>query len=365
MINNRDGIYYWKSDRPSGAASLSGKINQTQLNHIIAGLQETSKRWSGNQAYKLRPTGNQGSHLICLAESEANKYFIRVEIGREADRYMEVESRLLSEVRLVGVPTPEVIFVDSTRETVPFSYQVIEYLDFPDLNTLNKRGELNLSDVSKNIGKLIATYQNIQLNGFGLFNTRLLIDEAKLVGIHQKYEDYFFLNWEQHLSQLKNAEFLSRTEVNEIREVVSLNNHLLRIERGVLVHKDMALWNVLGTSNQVKAIIDWDDAISGDPSDDISLMACFHTGAIVKNIIEGYESIRQLPQDFSSRFWLHLLRNMVVKAVIRINGGYFDKTDDFFLIGSGEDGLSLKEITKTKIEKALLGLKENLSITTL
>ncbi|MFN9915135.1 MAG: phosphotransferase, partial [Pirellulaceae bacterium] len=39
---------------------------------------------------------------------------------------------------------------------------------------------------------------------------------------------------------------------------------MLNLPLGCLVHKDLALWNILGTRDQIAAFIDFDDAISGD-----------------------------------------------------------------------------------------------------
>jgi fructosamine-3-kinase len=133
---------------------------------------------------------------------------------------------------------------------------------------------------------------------------------------------------------------------------------LLDLAPGCLVHKDLALWNILGTKSQIYDFIDFDDSIAGDVMDDLSLLACFHDAAFLRRVFEGYQSMRQLPQDHLRRFWLHLLRNMIVKAVIRVGAGYFDRNDGFFLIGSGSSGASLREITLSKLATALRGLRE-------
>jgi hypothetical protein len=69
-----------------------------------------------------------------------------------------------------------------------------------------------------------------------------------------------------------------------------------------------------------------------------------------------------VPEHHLRRFWLHLLRNMIVKAVIRVGAGYFDRDDGFFLIGSGSSGASLREITLSRLSTALLGLREGSGI---
>lgn len=93
--------------------------------------------------------------------------------------------------------------------------------------------------------------------------------------------------------------------------------------------------------------------------DDLSLLGCFHDAGFLVRALEGYESARPLPDEYRRRFWLHLLRNMIVKAVIRVGAGYFDRTDGFFLIGSGTSGADLKTFTQARWRRALLGLREN------
>jgi hypothetical protein len=50
---------------------------------------------------------------------------------------------------------------------------------------------------------------------------------------------------------------------------------------------------------------------------------------------------------------------MLVKAVIRVGAGYFDRQDGFFLIDSGSNGTELKRLTHERIALALRGLATN------
>jgi hypothetical protein len=49
---------------------------------------------------------------------------------------------------------------------------------------------------------------------------------------------------------------------------------------------------------------------------------------------------------------------MIVKAVIRVGAGYFDRDDGFFLISSGGSGQSLRHTTLSRLATALRGLRE-------
>jgi hypothetical protein len=99
--------------------------------------------------------------------------------------------------------------------------------------------------------------------------------------------------------------------------------------------------------------------------DDLSLLGCFHDGRVLSRVLEGYTAVRPLPEESRRRFWLHLLRNMIVKAVIRVGAGYFERTDRFFLIDSGNTGADLRVSTHERLATALRGLREDRPIETL
>jgi hypothetical protein len=79
-------------------------------------------------------------------------------------------------------------------------------------------------------------------------------------------------------------------------------------------------------------------------------------------VLDGYASVRPLPARFRERFWLHLLRNMIVKSVIRVGAGYFTRDDGFFLIGAGGSGGNLERQTRDKLAAAAKGMDGDMEI---
>lgn len=214
----------------------------------------------------------------------------------------------------------------------------------------NKRTEID------SLNGYIARWQGIRPAGFGPFRVGRGRDPQALAGLHSCYENYFHLRLDEQLDFLRRGELVSSSVVTKIRKAIAECHKLLQLPQGCLVHKDMALWNVLGTPENIIAIIDWDDTISGDPMDDLSLLACFHDAEFLTAALRSYQSVRPLPDNWLIRFWLHLLRNMIVKAVIRVGAGYFDRGNSFFLIGSGQNGSDLREFTLARLHTAMRGL---------
>jgi len=355
-MNPRSSIYYWKCDRPAAFHGTDGAARHAAYADRLAAV--LRERFPG-QTLALRPAASQGNHITWLATLDGTEAFVRVEDGPERDDYIEVESRVLAEVRAVGVPAPRVLGVDASRQHVPFAWQVLEHIACPDLNQLYKAGRLDLSQVAHPIGAAVARWQGLQPRGFGPFNPEVLRQQNRLEGFHTRYADYFFLHLDRHLQFLTGHAFLSAPEAAEIKAALLQHQALLALEQGCLVHKDLALWNILGTETELAAFIDWDDAIAGDPMDDLALLGCFYDGAILARALAGYITVRALPDEYRRRFWLHLLRNMLVKAVIRIGAGYFDRNDGFFLIGAGASGADLKTFTRQRLAAALKGLQED------
>jgi aminoglycoside phosphotransferase (APT) family kinase protein len=355
---NRQNIYYWKCDRPYPFYAIDKK-GQGDTKDIEIKVAEMLQDYFGGAAVCERAKG-QGNHLTFKASFEGRTYFVRVENGPDDDDYMEVEASIIDKVRAMNVPTPHIYAVDSSRLKYPFAYQIMENVDEVDLNQLYRKGELDTMLIMRELGHYIAIWQSFATDGFGPFDSDMLRREKVLVGLHQTYRDYYYLNLDRHLDFLVSNSFITRGRSSELLDAINSNSEVLDIPKGCLVHKDLALWNVMGTRHSIKKIIDWDDSVSGDPTDDLSLMACFHSPKEISALIEGYTSFKELPKDFETRFWMHLLRNILYKAVIRVGAGYFAKDDGNFFLSS--DGDKLKEITQEKINAAYDGLTRKLTI---
>lgn len=345
---SRADIYYWKCDRPAAFHGTQPAAEvQAQLQPVLL---QALERHFATAVKQLRPGAGQGNHLTWLAEVEERQLFIRVENGPEQDGQLAIESALLDQVRAQGVCTPRVYGYDASRSQLPFAWQALECIPFPDLNHWAKQGLLQQETIAHGIGVAVGQWQGLHHAGYGPLN-------ADMRGYHSQYADYYHLRLEQHLHYLTAQSFLSTAQAQEMLAEIGQHQELLVQKQGCFVHKDLALWNVLGSPQHIAAFIDLDDAISGDAMDDLSLLGCFHDGPFLRAALRGYSSQRPLPQDYRRRFWLHLLRNMIVKSVIRVGAGYFQRSESFFLISSGSSGLGLRDFTLARLSLALHGLR--------
>lgn len=351
----RRNIYYWKCDRP---AAFHGTQARDAVDEVIERqLGQALRQHFSTSNVVLRSSPSQGHHLTWNADIDGTAMFVRVENGPEEEDRMELESAMADTIRAAGVPAPRVHGFDASRSHVPFAWQAQERIAHPDLNHWHKQGMLDVPRIASEIGAAVARWQSIRPAGFGPFNSTLGRGPGRLCGYHAGYADYFQLRLEEHLAYLLKHGFLDAAQCSDLAAECGNHRSLLQLEHGCFVHKDLALWNILGTRHHAAAFIDFDDAISGDPMDDLSLLACFHDAGFLGHAFSGYASIRPLPENHLRRFWLHLLRNMIVKAVIRVGAGYFDRDDGFFLIPRGSSGGGLREFTLSRLNLALTALR--------
>jgi len=348
----RQDIYYWKCDRPTSFHGLRTGAEEQSADLRPALAELLSPRFG--DCLELTPLSNAGNHRTFRLKHRAGLGFVRVEDGPEADRHLEIETRIIEAVGRTGVPVSKVLFTDASRAKHPFAVQVLDYLGVPSLHSFHLKEGLNLPVIARQIGRSVAQWQAVPVVDFGHFRHS---SDAVLRGTHAGYETYFTLNLERHLSVLTRHRFLSKEEAAGVLREVERCRKLLDLPSPCLVHKDLALWNIMGEQESIAAFIDWDDAIAGDPCDDLSLVACFHSPETVREVVAGYGEIRELPGDFDARFHLHLLRNLIVKALIRCEAGYFDLgRDQHFLFAPGQDGAALRQFTRERFESACRGL---------
>lgn len=119
----------------------------------------------------------------------------------------------------------------------------------------------------------------------------------------------------------RNLEYLLKTEVitavqaGGIRKIFDKNQ--FELKQGVLVQNDLADWNLLVEKNKISGIIDWDEAHSGDPVMDFACFSLFFPDERLKLLIDGYNKVSPLPENFAGKMHLYKLRYVVAKLVIR------------------------------------------------
>jgi aminoglycoside phosphotransferase (APT) family kinase protein len=350
----RNNIYYWKCDSPLSIEEK--KKSYFKEKYSGSDIEDVVKRACtehlGKPPKEISAAGCDGNHFAYIVTYPDRKYFFRADGGSSGDDYMLAESRLMKLVSETGVPVPNVYHTDVEMKRYPVMFQIMDLIEGKSLSVYHRNNELQVDKVAYELGIYMRRLHSVKMDGFGFVDTDLLKKTGTVKCLDEKYPEYFYKRLDDHLEYLSRNDLLSLGTIDEIRQLFRKYSSLLNLDTGVLVHRDLALWNVLGTPDRITAIIDWDDAVGGDPADDLGILQCFYEDDFMAHVFSGYFGDEKMSQDFQIRIWLHTLRNMLWKTMIRDYMGYFKKGKDFFLSGNTGD-ISLKEYTFLKIERSM------------
>lgn len=231
---------------------------------------------------------------------------------------MLTEKLVTDKVRSVGLPTNHILHVDVTRKHVPFDFQIQETLEGTDPEVNFPDSQIEYDQLSFELGHFIAKLSEISLDGFGLFNEHAASNQ-QLVGQHKSMHDYVMTKVIEDLAYLVTAKVIMPKVSSKIETLLAESKDLLNVDQGTLVHHDLADHNLLYKDGHLSAVFDWETAVSGDVA--LDLASCPTWGTLYpreEQMLKGFQSIRQLPNQWEEKRDVYRLRTMLWKMVFAI-----------------------------------------------
>lgn len=282
---------------------------------------------------EMKPSTSWGSsHVIYFVKVQGRKspLVFRANLGFNTmpEAVMKVEQLICDEVAQTGVPTNKVLYVDISRKSYNFDYQIEECLEGSDIESNFKGTKEEYDKMSFDLGVYIAIYSKIQFDKFGMFEVNSA-NKNILIGTKNTFYDYIITCLDKDLSYLVNSSVVTNDKRKKIRDLFEefkpvINN----IKRGSLVHHDLADHNIFFDEKcKITGIFDWEAAIVGDPILDLASCPTWRTFYPREEIlIEGYRSIAQLPDHFREKMNIYRLRTMLWKIVYAIRMNILNST---------------------------------------
>jgi aminoglycoside phosphotransferase (APT) family kinase protein len=354
----RTNIYYWKCDNPLPVEEKLVYNDKYKLADITDVVKDIAVKEFRKVPIKIISTGSSGNHYAYHIVYKNKTYFFRSDDGKIDDDYMDAEKVAIDLARKSGVSVPQIFATDTSKKYFPVRYQIMEKVDGESMKEFYQKGTMDRNKTSTQLGSELAKMHKVKLEKYGFLNTKLIRDKNTVEGLDDTNEQYFNKKLNDHLEYLGKTNFLTLKEVEDINKLIDINRKYLGIEKGHLVHKDIAFWNMIGTPTKINAIVDWDDVISGDPVDDLAVVRCFYDEDVFDPLIKSYFSNDNMPENFYPRLWLYMIRNMLWKAVFRSFMQYFDFKEKVNLLMKSDENKSLKQFTYEKLYFAVDKLRK-------
>lgn len=317
-------IYYTVAHRSQEEIdSFKTRYNKFDTKYILKIFSDTLNLKVTN----IKASGSWGSsHVVYFVYIERidNPLIFRANLGfnKIPEVVMKAEKLICDKVLKLNIPTNKVLYVDISRKKYPFDFQIQECLIGNDIENNFKDTKEVYDKLSFDLGVYIAKYSQIKFDGFGMFDEKL-VEKNLLKGNKKTFYEYVTTCLESDLEYLIDANVILKTTGKEIINLFEKHKPIINsIKKGSLVHHDLADHNIFFKGNNLTGIFDWETALSGDPILDLASCPTWRTFYPRENIlIEGYKSVKNLPDFFKEKMDIYRLRTMLWKIVyaIRMN----------------------------------------------
>jgi len=303
----RRRIFYPKTDIHLDADRLTGPhVDRSLIEQALDEQVQDIEAISGGTLHKL--------FRVCAAEK---RWILKLAL-EDTDFGFAIESRAMDQLRAVGLPALQVgpFSVIGDRLNVPFLF--IEEASGQTLTSFeNPETQQMPEPLLFELGRTLARIHQVPAKGAGLIDC----STEEWTGLHQNWWNYILLRLDDHLQVCSE---IGATRESERSVIEKIFRSELKAEKRLL-HGDPGHHNVFSDGRKITAIIDWEDALAGDPIFDIAYWGTFVRDEMRARFLEGYQTVEKLPADFEHRYWLYYLRVALSKSVHRHRFGIKDR----------------------------------------
>lgn len=234
-----------------------------------------------------------------------------------------IESAAMSALRETNLPALNIPAFEVLSGTLPCPFLIMDEAKGKPLNHFeDPQTQAMHEPLLFELGRTLAKIHRIAGSGAGLLNAGA---ERWPTGLHANWTDYMMLRLDEHLKICREINAISSAEQAAIIKHFSNAVSVLQHAPIRLLHGDPGHHNIFSDGARITAIIDWEDALCGDPIFDLAYWGTFVRDEMRARLLEGYKTIEPLAGDFEQRYWLYYLRVAISKTVHRFKFGTKDR----------------------------------------
>lgn len=272
----------------------------------------------------VTPAPHQGTfHLVHIGTGQLS---LIVRSSRpdviDPDHTLNIEAVLaphLASARVPHVPVRAVAV--GAKRVAPFDLAIQDMAPGEALCDLPE-AVCECPDLLRSVGQVMRDLHAIEGRGGGPVCLQTGDDEG-LRGLHQDWRDYMMLNLEVHVAGCRAIGAITSDQSEAILEIFTDHAAVCIDVPTRLLHGDLGNHNIFVQNNAVVALIDWEDALIGDPAFDVAMWLTFHPPRRHAAFLQGYGPAAQ-EDGFRLRCALSFLRIALSKTVHRHRFAYPD-----------------------------------------
>ena len=225
-----------------------------------------------------------------------------------------------------GVLAPKVRLVRFQSDGAPFDLAIIDLARGTPLRDLGDALLDDAPEIIAAIGDALQRTHRVEGDGAGLLDVTDEEAGPRPRGVHQHFSDYIDVCLHKHIAACVRAEFLDSGLAQRVERLFMHMRPALADRPMRLLHGDPGIHNICWDpdSKSVSALIDWEDALVGDPLFDIAMWSTFHPPRRLAPFLSGY-GLSSPTREEQQLIALYFLRIALSKTVHRLRFGIVDQ----------------------------------------
>ena len=288
-------------------------------------IETAVKSLLGLDPIDVAPAPRQGTfHLVHSVRGSMPPLVVRssrVDV-LDPDDALNIEAVVAPYLSRARVPHAPVRAVEvGTKRVAPFDLAIQDMASGESLRDLPETVS-ECPDLLRSVGQVMRDLHAIEGSGGGPVCLQTGDDE-ELRGLHPDWRDYMMLNLEAHVAGCRAIGAVTSDQSEAILEIFINQAAIWHDVPMRLLHGDLGNHNIFVQNNAVAALIDWEDALIGDPAFDVAMWLTFHPPRRHAAFLQGYGPAAQ-DDGFRLRCALSFLRIALSKTVHRHRFAYLD-----------------------------------------
>lgn len=253
------------------------------------------------------PVGLSGCEIEHVADGVSTDVF-RIKKGRESF-YFRITPQgenfspeaIAHELLLKkGVIVPKVLYFEDFNEELGRSFMIVSEIKGAPLKA--DRDSKQSQGVAQKAGEQLALINSIPIAGFGWVD-RSKKNVRKIEATGDDYHDFVLNRLDGMLTSLVDQTIITGSLSKNISLVVSRNEHYFDYDQAYLAHGDFDASHIYQHEGKYTGIIDFGDIRATSPYHDLAHFETY-SGELFRHLLEGYKSVRRLPEDYVHRISL-------------------------------------------------------------
>lgn len=317
----RKDVFSWKSDIPLSDEILRSLRNDEKntISEDMAIQALNSIEWDYVSCQLLAQQGT--FHTVFRVIQNNSVHILRVsKLSALTDVALYVEENVLVALAKHHISHAAIDVIDCSRQSVPFDFGVCDYLQGESL-TAKDCDDADIMPFIPVVARYLKSVHAIHGKGFGFIYPE---KQERLCGINGDWFDFLGCHLERHLSILLDTGDVNVAESKEVLCYMDRAKTELGRVQSHLLHGDCGNHNMIVKKSNEVVLIDWEDALLGDPLFDVALWATFHPERRWPTFFNAYFERDWQP---TFEFWMYYTRIALSKTVHRLRFGYVDPAD--------------------------------------